>query len=65
MNTKNLNNSKIKMNICNSRQKQNNYKCLFGIKKSIKGSSCEADYIWNRSTCACDCDVDCEIGEYL
>ena len=25
----------------------------------------EEDYAWNRSTCACECNKDCKIGEYL
>ena len=26
---------------------------------------CEEDYAWNPSICACECDKDCEVGEYL
>ena len=25
----------------------------------------KVDYVWNPSTCACECDKDCEIDEYL
>ena len=27
--------------------------------------SCKDDYIWNPSTCYCDCNMACEIAEYL
>lgn len=34
------------------------------VKKQYRHCSCE-DYAWNPSKCACDCDKNCENGEYL
>ena len=34
-------------------------------KKPIKHCVCKEDYAWNHSICVCECDKDCEIGEYL
>ena len=31
----------------------------------IKHWDCGEDAAWNPSTCACECDKDCEISEYL
>ena len=36
-----------------------------GIKNPINHCVCEEDYDWNLSICACECDKDCKIGEYL
>ena len=47
------------------RQKWNNSRCQSEFKKPIKHCSCEEDYAWNLSRYACECDKDCEIGEYL
>lgn len=46
----------------NSRKKWNSDKCQ---KKSIRHCTWEEDYAWNPSICCCECDKDCEIGEYL
>ena len=53
------------MNKCILIQKWNNDKCQCENKKPIIDCSCEEDYACNRSTYACDCNMDCEIGEYL
>ena len=26
---------------------------------------CDKGYIWNRSNCACECDISCGLGQYL
>ena len=26
---------------------------------------CDKGYIWNPSNCECECDKNCDIGEYL
>ena len=49
--------------ICNSGQKKNNDKCQW--IKPIRHRACEKYYVWNLRTCACKCDKDSEIGEYL
>ena len=33
-------------------------------KKPITYDACE-DYVWNPSACACECDKDSDMGEYL
>ena len=35
------------------------------VQKIIKHDVCEEDYMWNRSICACECDKDSGINEYL
>ena len=39
--------------------------CQRKCKKPIKHRACEEGYTWNPSICACECDKDCDIGEYL
>ena len=50
---------------CNSKQKWSNDKCQYECKKPIKHCVCEKEYAWNPSICACVCDKDCDICEYL
>ena len=33
--------------------------------KKIKHCLHKEDYVWNPSICACECDKDCDIDEYL
>lgn len=33
--------------------------------KKKKHRICEGYYAWNSRICACDCDKDCDVGEYL
>ena len=32
---------------------------------SVKHHAYEGDYAWNPSTCACECDQDCDMRKYL
>ena len=50
---------------CNTKQKWNNNKYQYQFKRSTKHSVCKEDYAWNPRICACECDKDCEIEEYL
>ena len=50
---------------CSPIQKWNNGKCQFEYKKTISYYLREEDDVWIAGTCACGCDKDCEIGEYL
>ena len=50
---------------CKSREKWKKDKHECKDKKLIKHRTCEEEYAWSPSTCACECDKDCEIGEYL
>ena len=51
-------NCRLNEDVCNSEQKQNH-----GIMNYR--SSGEKGYTWNPSTCDCECDKACKIGEYL
>ena len=50
---------------CSLKQKQNNDKCQSECIKPIKNRAPENDYAPNPSICACQCDKDCEIKEYV
>ena len=50
---------------CNSNQKCKNDKFQFECKKLIKHRVRKECYAWNPSICACECDKDWEIYEYL
>ena len=49
----------------NLRQKQNNDKCQRECQKPKTHGTCGEHHIWNSCKCACKCDKDCEIREYL
>ena len=38
---------------------------IVSIKNQCMKNCLIKDYAWIASTCACECDKDCEIGEYL
>ena len=40
------------------------YGSVKSVKKAIKHHTSK-DYAWNSSLCACECDKDCNIGDYL
>ena len=42
--------------VCNSKQKWNNDECWCEHKELDDWSSCKDDYMWNPSTCDCDCN---------
>ena len=46
-------------------QKWNNDKCLCDCEESNSWCSCINEYIWNPSTCDCECNKTCEIDEHL
>ena len=47
----------------NGRMINDKFQC--GFKKPIAHRAYEEHYVWNPSTCACECDEDCNMGEYL
>ena len=53
------------MKVCNSKQKWNQDECWCGCKELDDWSSCKNDYMWNPSTCDCECNKACKIDEYL
>ena len=34
-------------------------------KELIDKGTCDKEYVWNPSNCECECDKNCDIGEYL
>ena len=51
--------------MCNAKQKWSHDKCQCECKELVNWSSCKNDYMMNLSTCNCECDKACKIGEYL
>ena len=52
--------------ICNSRQTWNKDKCRCECKQDlISKLTCDKGYIRNPSTCECECDKLCDVGQYL
>ena len=45
--------------VCNNKQRWNKNKEL------IDKGTCDKGFIWNPSNCECECDKNCNIGEYL
>ena len=31
----------------------------------IDKETCDKEFIWNPSNCECECDISCDVGEYL
>ena len=57
---------KLNSSVCNSKQIWNSdiYRC--DCNKDFAGIiNCTKGYIWNPSTCACECDMWCKPGQYL
>ena len=50
---------------CNTKQKRNHDKCRCECKDLDDWGSCIKDYMWNPSTCDCECNKACKIDEYL
>ena len=53
--------------ICNDRQEWNEKnKCRCECKEDLVDKiTCEKEYMWNPSTCSCECDRNCETGQCL
>ena len=49
--------------VCNNKQKWNKDKCRCECKELIDKGTCDKGFIWNPSYC--ECDKNCDIGEYL
>ena len=51
--------------ICNDKQEWNK-KCNYECKEDLVSKLvCDKGYMWNPSTCSCECDKYCEVGQYL
>ena len=52
--------------ICNDKQELYKNKCICDCKEDlISKLTCDKGYMWNPSTCSCECDKYCEAGQYL
>ena len=40
-------------------------KCICEYKELIDKGICDKGFIWNPCNCECECDKNCDIGEYL
>ena len=57
---------RLTSSVCNSRQICDKGKCRCEYREDlIDKGICDNGYIWNQSTCECECDKSCGIGEYL
>ena len=50
---------------CNNKQGWNKDKCRCKGKELIEKGVCDKGYAWNPSNCECECDISCDVGEYL
>ena len=46
-------------------QIKNDNECRCECKELADWGSCKNDYLWNPSTCDCECENACKIDEYL
>ena len=60
-----LNECKFGANICNNKQRWNNYKCRCECKELIDKGLCDKGFIWSPSNCGSECDKACDVSEYL
>lgn len=48
---------------------QRENKTMINVKVRVKnqddGGFCKNDYVWNRSTCDCECNRSCKVDKYL
>ena len=51
--------------IGNIKQRRNEDKSRCECKELIDKGECNKGFIWNPSSCECECDKSCSIGEYL
>ena len=52
--------------VCNDRQEGNKNKSVCGCKENLVGKLiCDKGFMWNPSSCMCECDKYCEVGQYL
>ena len=57
---------KLNSSVCNSKQIWNNDTCRYDNNDNFAGIiNCTKGYMWNPSTCACECHMWCKPGQYL
>ena len=50
---------------CNSKQRLSEEKCRCECKEGVVKGVCDVGYVFNSSNCECECDKNCNFGEYL
>ena len=51
--------------VCNNKQRWNGDKRRCECKELIGKGACDKGYAWNPSNCVSECDISCDVGEYL
>ena len=51
--------------VCNNKQRWNEDKFRYECKELIDKGTCDKGFVWRHSNCECECDKNCDIGEYL
>ena len=51
--------------VCNNKQRWNGDKRRCECKELIGKGACDKGYAWNPSNCVFECDISCDVGEYL
>ena len=55
----------LNKSVHNSKRKWNHDECWCEFRKLDEWGSCKTDYVWNPSTCDCECNKACKSDEYL
>ena len=56
---------RLSESVSNSKQTWDHNECKFECTELEDWGSCKNDYMWNPSTCDCECNKACKIYEYL
>ena len=57
---------RLNSSVCNSKQMCNSDTCIYDCNEDFAGVvSCDKGYMWNPSTCECQCNKWCKTGQYL
>ena len=57
---------RLNSSVCNSNQIWNSDICRYDCNEDFAGIiNCTKGYMWNPSTCTCECDMWCKPGQYL
>ena len=51
--------------VCNNKQRWNEDKCRRECKELVGKGIYDKVFNWNPSSCECECDKSCDVGEYF
>ena len=51
--------------VCNNKQRRNEDKCRRECKELVGKGIYDKVFNWNPSSCECECDKSCDVGEYF